>query len=48
MGINQVDIFDNWLVWLQHIPVWLFLLREIFSHADSRPDDSVVNSGYER
>ena len=31
---NMAYIFDNWIVWLEYLPVWVLLVRELFKKND--------------
>jgi hypothetical protein len=42
MGMNNEVLFDNWLVWLQYIPVWILLLLEYFSSLKSKAKEKVI------
>ena len=42
MSINNELLFDNWLVWLQYIPVWILLLLEYLSSQKSKPQVKTI------
>jgi hypothetical protein len=35
-SINNVALFDNWLVWVQYIPVWIILVKETLNQRTTK------------
>jgi hypothetical protein len=47
-SINNEMLFDNWLVWLQYIPVWIVLLIEYLLPRKFKLQDKSIYKVYEK